>query len=243
MSKKQFLKVTGFIGTLAAGTALVASAATGTGAWFTDSEPGSFSANTGSLDVSLISGHRDMNFQHLMPGAYQHDSVKYQVHQSSGKADVWLVFDPTNPDVAAFTGAKIDGKGGGLGRYGHFAVEDGSGKVLFQSFNLSYAPEGVAGPNCYVNPATGNGGSDAKATSATDAPPYCGVPYAIKLSSGLDSGDTGQVTIEFGVTGRWANVDENKVVVNGAHMNETLPTVPFKIVATQADHRPDAPNF
>ena len=43
MSKKQFLKVTGFIGTLAAGTALVASAATGTGAYFTDSASGTTS--------------------------------------------------------------------------------------------------------------------------------------------------------------------------------------------------------
>ena len=42
-------KIGGFIGTVAAGAALVAAAAGGTGAYSTDSEPGSMSATMGQL--------------------------------------------------------------------------------------------------------------------------------------------------------------------------------------------------
>jgi hypothetical protein len=231
VSKKTVFKVAGFIGTLGAGAALVASAAAGTGAWFTDSENGSLASSTGSLQVNLISGTRNMSFQNLMPGDYKTQSVTYQVHQSSGKSDVWLVLDPTNVNVLAFTGDKHNSlyEDGGLGRYGHFKVT-ANGSQVFVSNNLAHAEDPSDPAQCHVN-ADGHGGSSAKPASETDTIDYCGVPYAIKLASGLNDGNTGNVALEFGVTGRWTA------------QNITLPTVPFSIVATQAGHRPDAGNF
>ena len=232
MSKKNIVKVAGFVGTLGAGAALVATAATGTGAWFTDSEAGSMAASTGHLNVNLIDGHRNMSFQNLMPGDYQTDSVTYQVSQSGGASDVWLVFDPANTQVAAFTGAPDSTvfPGGGMGRYGHFAVKSGNDTV-FVSNNLAHPRAGSQpSESCSVD-ANGHGGSAAAPQSRDDLIPYCGVPYAIKLASGLANGATGTAKLEFGVTGRWTA------------QNVTLPTVPFTIVATQAGHRPDAANF
>jgi hypothetical protein len=232
VSKKTFLKVTGFVGTLGAGAALVATAATGTGAWFTDSEAGSISANTGALNVTLTGGHANMNFADLMPGTPQSDNLSYKVTQSSGQSDVWLTFNPASAEFAAFTGPKDSTyyAGGGLGRYGHFLVKDDSGHILFQSNNLASHPANEAGPNCSVN-SLGHGGSSAAAQGVNDAPAYCGVPSAIQLAAGLNSGDSRTFTIEFGVSGRM--VDQNK----------PLPTVPFKVVATQAGHGPNDANF
>lgn len=237
MSKKQFLKVTGFIGTLAAGTALVASAATGTGAWFTDSEAGSISANSGHLNVTLTGGERNMNFADLMPGDYQHRTISYQVNQSSGKSDVWLTFDKTLPAVAAFTGAKGDPAwgDGGLGRYGHFLVKDGAGHVIFQSNNLAHPANNDDPAQCYVDPTNGHGGSSATPTAEKgdgSTVAYCGVPYAIKLASNLNDGNTSSFTIEFGFTGRQT-----------AQGQSLAGTVPFNVVATQAGHGPNDANF
>jgi hypothetical protein len=230
VSKKNIVKVAGFIGTLGAGAALVATAATGTGAWFTDSEAGSMAASTGHLNVNLISGHRNMSFQNLMPGDYQTDSVAYQVNQSSGKSDVWLVFDKENTAVAQFTGAKNDPTwpDGGMGRYGHFAVK-ANGTTVFQSNNLAHAENPSDPAQCAVD-ANGHGGSSARPSNRDETIPYCGVPYAIKLASNLSNGATGSLALEFGVTGRWTAQDV------------TLPTVPFSIVAVQAGHAPDLTN-
>jgi hypothetical protein len=232
VSKKQFLKVTGFIGTLAAGTALVASAATGTGAWFTDSETGSISANSGHLSID-ISGDRNMNFADLMPGEYQHKSISYQVTQSSGKADVWLVFSEKSPAVAAFTGPKDSAyhKGGGLGRYGHFMVRGTDNAIIFQSNNLAYHPANESGPNCWVG-IDGHGGSDAVASGVDAAPPYCGVPYAIKVASNLATTATGHFTVEFGFSGRQTEQGQSLAA-----------PVPFSVVVTQAGHGPNDENF
>lgn len=232
MSKKQFLKVTGFLGTLAAGTALVATAATGTGAWFTDSEAGSLTANSGHLAINLTGGERNMNFADMMPGDYQTKSIAYQVTQSSGKSDVWLTFDASNPYVGAFTGAKGGPWGdGGLGRYGHFRVLDNNGNQVFVSNNLAHATNPSDPAQCYVD-ADGHGGSDATPADATATIPYCGVPYAIKLASDLNSGASRTFTIEFGYTGRQTQ------------QGQAFPgAVPFNVVATQAGHGPNDPNF
>jgi hypothetical protein len=233
VSRKQFLKVTGFVGTLGAGAALVASAATGTGAWFTDSEAGSISANSGHLNVTLTGGERNMNFADLMPGDYQHKTVSYQVNQSSGKSDVWLTFDKTLPAVGAFTGEKGGSwADGGLGRYGHFLVKDGAGHVIFQSNNLAHPANPTDPAQCYVDPTNGHGGSSAKPGSAAETIPYCGVPYAIKLASNLNDGNTSSFTVEFGFTGRQV-----------AQGQSLAGTVPFNVVATQAGHGPTDANF
>lgn len=240
MSKKQFLKVTGFLGTLAAGTALVATAATGTGAWFTDSEAGSITAQAGHLDLSADGTTFD--FRDIMPGEDRMQTVNYDVDVSHGQVDVWLTFDTSTMDYSKFTGfsAVKDSGGnivthgqnsyddGGIGRYGHFKVSSGA-STFFNSYNLKNALDGKSG--CADNDK--GWGSVVPAISETDTSMgFCGVPGQILIAQGLSNGAHGTVDLTFGLTGK--QTQQNQLQIN--HL-------PFKIVATQAGHKPNDANF
>ncbi len=228
MSKKQFLKVTGFLGTLAAGTALVATAATGTGAWFTDSESGTITAQAGHLNLST--SDTTFDFRDIMPGQDKTKTIGYDVDVSGGKVDVWLTFDPTSEAYARFTGfgGQNGYADGGIGRYGHFEVASGS-STFFNSYNLKNAPDGTSG--CADN--AKGWGSSAQATSETDTSMgYCGVPKQILVASNLGNGAHGTVDLVFGLTGKQTQQGQLQV-----------DHLPFKLVATQAGHAPDAANF
>jgi hypothetical protein len=227
VGKNSMLKAGGFITTLAAGAALVGAAVTGTGAYFTDSQDGVISASTGHLRLNTTD--TNLSFDDLVPGEDKTRHIEYNV-DASGKSDVWLVFDKTNLGYAQWTGAKGDSlfPAGGFGRYGHFAVASNGG-TLFQSWNLQNLPAGGSDAVCDVN-ANGHG-AGRPATSRADTPPLCGVPTAIKLASNLSSGQRGTLSMTFGVTGRWQAQDI------------TLPSVPFKVVATQAGVHPNAEHF
>jgi hypothetical protein len=60
------VKVGGFVGTLAAGAALVGTAVTGTGAYFTDSKAGNLSASSGHLTLNTTD--TNLSFRDLVPG-------------------------------------------------------------------------------------------------------------------------------------------------------------------------------
>jgi hypothetical protein len=226
VSKRAILKTTGFIATLGASAALVATAAGGTGAWFTDTHTGGFTADSGHLKLNTTD--TNLSFHDLVPGENKTRSIDYNV-DASGSSDVWLVLDKNDPGVKAFTGSKDGGADGGLGRYGHFEVWNG-GTRLFVSSNLQDKGTSGVGDACGVD-ADGHGGSTQTATSASDLLPYCGVPYAIKIADGLSSGDGGTMNLVFGLTGR------------AQTQNVTWANVPFKVVATQHGVRPDAANF
>ena len=221
-------KIGGFIGTVAAGAALVAAAAGGTGAYFTDSKDGTISATTGKLKLNTPRG-ANLSFTDLVPGTSKTKDISYNV-ETTDPSDVWLVFDPADVAYLKFTGASQNPlyTPGGLGRFGHFAVSNDSGGPLFQSYNLAH----VASGGCAVD-GNGRGGSNQQSTSREieGAPPQCGVPSAILIASNLTNGQGGTVNLTFGVTGRWKD------------QSVTLTPVPFKLVATQAGHRPDAANF
>ncbi len=221
-------KVGGFIGTLAAGAALVGTAVTGTGAYFTDSENGGLNASSGHLRLNTTDAN--LTFTDLVPGEDKTHKIDFNV-DASGVSDVWLVFDKNETGYANWTGAKGDplAPGGGLGRYGHFEVANNAG-TLFQSWNLQNVPAGSSEVPCTTNE---NGhGQGRPATSVSDTPPLCGVPTAIKIASDLTSGDGGTLKMTFGITGRWKAQDVPNVA-----------SVPFKVVATQAGIRPDAAHF
>ncbi len=223
MHKARIAKIGGFVGTLTAGAALVASAATGTGAYFTDSHAGSFTAKSGILQMNTTA--TELSFTGLNPGEDKTQTIEYNIDgATTGNADVWLVFNPGDAGYALFTGAKGDPNAadGGLGRYGHFAVSSNGSKV-FESYNLQ------AGTGCVVD-ADGHG-FGTPSTSVADTPPLCGVPTAIKLDSNLPAGYQRTVELIFGLTGR------------ATGQNKDVASVPFKIVATQVGHRPDAANF
>jgi hypothetical protein len=228
VNKISMMKVGGFIGTLAAGAALVGSAVTGTGAWFSDSHNGNISAGTGRLHLNTTD--TNLTFDNLVPGEYKTRNIDFNLDGSSStNADVWLTFDPNDTGYLKFTGAKgiPAWTDGGLGRYGHFAVSVNGGAPVFQSYNLQNGP---ASGSCGVD-ANGNGGSTQQATSPTDTPPYCGVPTAIRLASNVAPGQAATINLTFGPTGKWTA------------QNAPFANVPFHVVATQVGVRPDAANF
>jgi hypothetical protein len=228
VGKNSFFKIGGFVGSMALGAALVGAAVTGTGAYFTDSDGGSLKASSGHL--TLNTDHTNLTFADLVPGEDKVENIDFNVN-ASGKSDVWLVFSKDDAGYAAWTGPKGDplAPGGGMGRFGHFAVAYNGGGALFQTWNLQNLPPGSSDPVCEVN-AFGHG-SGVRPVNRDDTPPLCGVPAAIKIASNLNSGDSGAIGMTFGVTGRQTV------------QNQQLPTVPFKIVATQAGISPTASDF
>ena len=103
MSKNSIIKAVGFVGTLAAGAALVGSAVTGTGAYFTSSKDGNLAASSGHLTLNTSETY--LNYADLMPGEDKTKDVDFNV-DVTGKSDVWLVFDTTTEAYARFSGAK-----------------------------------------------------------------------------------------------------------------------------------------
>ncbi len=225
MDKKKTARVAGFVGALGASALLLGAAANTTGAYFTDSHDGTLQASRGHLKV--YTSDLNLNFADMVPGEYQTKQIDYST-SSSTTEDIWLQFVP-GAGYGKFTGTK-DGSdgyaGGGLGRFGHFAVQDNAGNTLFSSYNLQNAAQNTSG--C----ADSNGhGSGPAATSAADTPPLCGVPQFIKIESGLPSGANRHMTLTFGNTGRATGQDVAEV------------NAPFKVIATQHGVRPDASNF
>lgn len=229
MRKAKALRVAGFVGALCASAALVGTSVAGTGAYFTDSHDGTIASSSGHLTLDGV-GQTNLNFANLMPGEDQTANIPYTVNVSSGKVDVWMVFDATSAGYGHFTGAKNTSyqgyTDGGMGRYGHFQVGN-NGAVAFRSHNLQIAANPADNCSDGTVPGTdGRGGSDVKSASNAE----CGVPAAIKLASNLSNTATGNVNIVFGLSGKQTQQDQ------------TEWTVGYKIVATQAGHAPNDPN-
>ncbi|HET7386940.1 MAG TPA: hypothetical protein VFJ19_09795 [Nocardioidaceae bacterium] len=231
MNKSKAARVAGFVGALGASASLVGYAATSTGAYFTDSEPGSLSGQTGNLQINAQ--HTNLKFSDLVPGDYVDKTITYRTNSSTPE-DIWLYF-PETTAYEAFTGAKGNSRysSGGMGRYGHFAVANSGSQTVFSSYNLQNASDDYTS-DTYSGCANADGrGFGPKATSEADTPALCGVPHYILIDSNVASGTSGHLTITFGVTGRQTE------------QNQAAPplSVPFDVVATQHGHRPDDPNF
>jgi hypothetical protein len=233
MASKKTIKVAGFVGALCASAALVATAASSTGAYFTNSKDGNLVASSGHLEV--VTTGTSINFAGLNPGQDQSQRITYTpTTNSTTNEDVWLVFDASSTAYGQFTGTNHVSyggyTGGGLGGYGHFRIASDQG-YGFESYNLQVAAAGSTG--CSID-GNGNGGSAARATGPDNggqSAPECGVPAAIKLGSNLAPGQASSATLTFGLTG--------KAVAQDTY----FANVPFKIVATQVGIRPDAANF
>ena len=226
MRKSKAVRVAGFVGALGASAALVGFAATGTGAYFSDSHTGSINASTGAVALNVSPSDGKLYFTNLLPGEYQTQNIDYTA-AGSGLEDVWMVI-PTDGTAEALVGKPDDAAHGGLGRYGHFAVQAPAGS--FTSYNLSdRANSDPNGSYCPVD-GEGHGGSGQVASSTSDILPYCAPVNAILLSNGLTYGQSARATVTFGFTG---------LLKNG--QNGPLGQVAaYKIVATQHGIRPDA---
>lgn len=233
MRKAKALRIAGFVGALGASAALITAAVQGTGAYFTDSHDGTIRASTGHVTVAVSPADGQLNFTDLLPGDYKSLDVTYQAQGTSAE-DVWLVF-PGDINSEAFTGAPDDGHGGGLGRYGHFALSSTDG-AHFTSYNLSNpgTTTGHTGPSCPVD-ANGEGGSTTQATDRNDhTVPFCAPRNAILLASNLTNGVGGTATFTFGYTPLMNDPAQEDLPLNGV--------VTYKIVATQHGIRPDDTN-
>ncbi|MGH8888589.1 MAG: hypothetical protein ACRDV3_02370, partial [Acidothermaceae bacterium] len=102
-------RIGGFVTALAASGALIASATGATGAYFTDSTPGTISGSTGHLKLA-VAGATSMSFSGLVPGQYQTDNVTYTTNSSAtANEDIWLVFNPTSRGYIDLTGDDTQG--------------------------------------------------------------------------------------------------------------------------------------
>jgi hypothetical protein len=222
VKKSKALRLAGFVGALCVSGTLLGTSISGTGAYFTDSHNGAINASTGHVTVNT--SDLTLNFTDLLPGDFKSKNIDYTATGTSGE-DIWLVLPSDTvlnggPDIA-------------LGRYGHFAVASPAGS--FTSFNLRKVPDGVT-DKCSTD-INGHGGSNQEASSTNNSDPnsyvpYCPVPNAILLSSGLTSGQGGTATVTFGYT----------KILKGGQNQGPAPVTTFKIVATQAGIRPDDVN-
>lgn len=242
MSKGKYWRLGGFAAALAASAGLIAAASGATGAYFTDTHPGSFSANSGHLKVNItnVSGGATasgpdnlvLNFQDLYPTDYRTVKINYATDSSIGNEDLWLVFPGASAPVGSvqnnvfdmFTGPKTSYAGGGLGRYGHFAVADSHSGTDFSSYNLSsgYSDDCTPDANGHAIAPMGTAADNSKAQP-------CAVPAMIKLASNLTNGATGTVSLTFGLTQRQTQQNQAEFAGLG---------VDFQIVATQPGVKP-----
>jgi hypothetical protein len=233
VKKSTAIRLTAFLGALGASGALVATAVSGTGAYFTDSHNGEIDAGTGHVRVAMSPSDGKLHFDNLLPGEYKDQTVRYTA-QGTGAEDIWLVFPTTSSDGSnpseAFTGRPDDNAGGGLGRFGHFAVTSTDG-AHFTSYNLSANRLDDNSAPCATDP-NGEGGSNQQAADRSDLIPYCPAPGAILLASNKTNGQTGSATLTFGFT----------PLLRGPQDAPSNKVVSYQIVATQHGVRPDDPN-
>lgn len=98
------------LSTTAVTAALIGVAVMSTGAYFTDTKPGSVAANFGNVAVAVAG--ENINFANLMPGEVQTQTVTVQ-NTGTGNEDIWLAFDNGNYGWSAVND---------LGQYGKFVI-------------------------------------------------------------------------------------------------------------------------
>jgi len=247
MNKGKVARLAGFVGALGVSTVLVTTAIQGTGAYFEDSATGTIAASSGHLTLDTGASNLNLSYANLMPGQIVPKTINYQVGVSSGGVDLWMVFDQNDVNYLRFTGAKhsTGAEDGGLGGYGYFSVSDSHAGGAFTSGNLAFPNDGTTPQNqtwpstnsCSVDAATGRGGSSAVVTADSGTIPWCGVPAAILLRSNMTNGNSGTITIKFGLDG-YKQTQQNQQEF-GADANHA-GYVPFHIVATQHGILPGA---
>jgi hypothetical protein len=209
-------KLVGFIGTVGISAALVAAAATGTGAYFSDSRSGTVSGSTGSIKVVTAGGggtdNLNFTFNDMLPGEAQSATATY-LNTGKNKQDVYLVF----PNADALHAIND------LGHFGEAHVSS-NGTEIFASQNLndntapgSSCPAGVA--DC--NP----------------------LPAQIKLADNVSPGLGGSVKFTFAYGPRLRGAGAEEQPFNCYPVGTcTSNGLPFQIVATQHGIAPNDAN-
>lgn len=115
MRKGKILSLAGFLGAIGTATALIGTAASGTGAYFSDSQSGVVTGTLGTIQVTGGGGtganNLNFNWTNMLPGEFSSSQVGYKNTGTSAE-DVWIVF----PDQYALHALNT------LGTYGEFKV-------------------------------------------------------------------------------------------------------------------------
>jgi hypothetical protein len=232
MRKSKIARIAGFTVALGATASLVGFAASGTGAYFSDSAGGHITGTVGSIHVSVIGGsgatNSDFAFDRLLPGTPQTITISY-TNTGNSPEDVFVTF----PNATALSALND------LGTYGSVQVNNAQGQDVFDSTNLndnstSCGPFSHSGCNplpnqLKVDSGLAPGGSDIATFS---------FGYPSKLHSQAPVGTTGvwnSYPIAAGLYNQTTNPG-GQFTVNGA--DGTGNGLPYAIVATQVGQTP-----
>jgi hypothetical protein len=224
MRKSKIARIAGFTVALGATASLVGFAATGTGAYFSDSSPGTITGSIGNIHISVSGGTGATNsnfaFNDLLPGAPQTVTISY-TNTGVSPEDVFLTF-PNSTALSALNN---------LGTYGDVQVNDANGNDAFDSANLN------------DNTVSCPPGS----TSVAHPIPCAALPNQIKVDSNLAPGASATTTFTFGYAsklggnggtgGVWNTYPvSGQTTVNAGDGSST--GLPYAMVATQVGQTP-----
>ena len=176
---------------LAVAGGMIVSASGATGAYFSQSAPGTISGQLGSITVSTSGGNgstaQDFSWSNMLPGVPNSATVDYQ-NTSVNAEDIYLVFQ-NQTALSALNN---------LGTYGEVHISAaGNGTpngALFDSANLN----------------------DRASTCGPFSPSGCWpVPNVIKVASGIGGGTTGSVTFAFNYAGKLSSGEGGQFSVPG----------------------------
>lgn len=218
MKKSVALRLGGFIGAAGITAALIGTAVTGTGAYFSDtSDAGTITGTFGS--ISLTTGTApdtdlSLAFTNILPGESQSQTVGF-TNDGRNAQDVWVVFDQAT--IGDHRHDTDTGLINDRGRYGEVHIK-GSGTPVFDSNNLN-----DDSTSCPPGTKLTNNGVDH----------YCNpLPAALKLQSALAPGQTG--SMEF----TYRPAPETGNGANSATPVPTFQPIAYHIVATQVGISP-----
>jgi len=135
--KGKILSLVGFLGAVGTATALIGTAASGTGAYFSDNHPGSVTGTFGHVTVDVTGGGDSVagqsplafDWKNMLPGDWKSATLTVK-NTGTASEDVWLLFDDSNGEWSALNT---------LGTFGEFKVNG----VDYNNLNNHY-PQGTA---------------------------------------------------------------------------------------------------
>lgn len=212
MNKGFALRLGGFIGAAGVTAALVGTAVTGTGAYFSDSRTGTVTGSLGSITLSTggsPTNDTTLAFTDMLPGEGKTQKVDF-TNTGHNPQDVWVVFNQGDMgDGSHLTDTNLIND---HGTYGEVLIKS-SGVDKFWSNNLNddaaSCPPGAGAPGPVCNP----------------------VPHMIKLAENLAPAASGNM--EFTYT------PAAKLKSSAQENGPAFAPIDYAIVATQHGIAPD----
>jgi hypothetical protein len=178
MSKSMKIKLAALGASVAVVGGLVVTASGATGAYFSQSVPGTITGQLGSITVATSGGNgstaQDFYWSNMLPGVPNSATVNYQ-NTSANSEDIYLVFQ-NKTALSALNN---------LGTYGEVHV--------------AAAGNGTANAEVFASTNLNDNSSSCGAFSPSGCWP---VPNVIKVASNIGGGTTGSVTFAFNYAGK-----------------------------------------